>query len=352
MRAPSRNGHGRDRPRVLVTGGAGFVGSHLAEALVARGCDVVALDNLSTGRLENVAPLIDSPHFELVVGDVRDDQVVDRLVSRSTAVFHLAAAVGVRLIIDDPLGSIETNVHGTHVVLDRAAARGTKVLVASTSEVYGKGARIPQGEDDDTMLGATRFGRWSYAASKMLDEFLALAYWRTAGLPVVVFRLFNTVGPRQTGLYGMVLPRFVEAALKDECLQVYGDGLQSRCFLHVRDAVAAIAGLAEVPGAVGGVFNVGSREQVTILELARRVVRRVDPARLRNGCAPISLLPYEVAFPGGDFEDIRCRVPDVRKIQRVVGWKPRIRLDRIIDDVIAERSERDAPVGGSLAPVA
>ena len=200
---------------------------------------------------------MDAPNFELVVDDVRDQQAVDRLVSRGGTIFHLAATVGVRLILDDPLASMDSNVHGTKVVLERAASHRTKVLIASTSEVYGKSARIPQREDDDVVLGATRFARWSYAASKMLDEFLALAHWRATGLPVVVFRLFNTVGPRQTGRYGMVVPRFVEAALREESLQVYGDGLQSRCFLHVRDAVQAIAGLAEAPEAVGGVFNVG-----------------------------------------------------------------------------------------------
>jgi UDP-glucose 4-epimerase len=352
MRSPSRNGARRELPPVLITGGAGFVGSHLCETMVHRGHPVVALDNLSTGRLENLAAVIDAPNFELVVDDVRDEQAVDRLVRHGGTVFHLAAAVGVRLILGDPLASMDSNVHGTQVVLERAASHRTKVVIASTSEVYGKSARIPQREDDDVVLGATRFARWSYAASKMLDEFLALAHWRATGLPVVVFRLFNTVGPRQTGRYGMVVPRFVEAALNEESLQVYGDGLQSRCFLHVRDAVQAIAGLAEAPEAVGGVFNVGSRERVTILELARRVVRRVEPSRLRDGSTPIALVPYHVAYPGGDFEDIRCRVPDVRRIQRTVGWKPRIRLNQIIDDVIAERSEERAQISGSLAPVA
>jgi UDP-glucose 4-epimerase len=353
MRRPSENGHRRVRaPRALVTGGAGFVGSHLAESLLRLGYRVSALDNLTTGRTENVAHLLAEPDFELVVGDVRDEELVERLVATNDVVFHLAAAVGVKLILDDPLGSMATNLRGTEVVLERARAHDVKVLVASTSEVYGKVAKTPQREDDDVLLGPTRFGRWSYAASKMLDEFLALAHFRESGLPVVVFRLFNTVGPRQTGMYGMVVPRFVEAALRDDPLQVYGDGLQSRCFLHVRDAVEAIVRLAHSPRAVGGVFNVGGAEEVTILDLARRVLARVGGRKATNGHKPISLVPYEQAYPGGDYEDIRCRVPDIGKIRRLTRWQPKRTLDEIIDDVIADKAASHSLAATVAAPVA
>jgi nucleoside-diphosphate-sugar epimerase len=323
----------------LVTGGAGFVGSHLAELLLADGYEVVAFDNLSTGQLDNLEPVIDDPRFELVVGDVGDEALLAQVVSRCDVVFHLAAAVGVKLILTEPLQSLKTNIGGTESVLRAASARRTPVLIASTSEVYGKVVRIPQREEDDVLLGSTRYSRWSYAASKMLDEFLGLAYARQ-GLPVVIFRLFNTVGPRQTGRYGMVLPRFVGAALRDEPLEVHGDGMQTRCFVHVRDAVEALHRLARTPEAAGQVFNVGSAESVSILELARRVLGEVGEGRLRDGLEPpaeelIRFIPYDVAYPGGEFEDIRVRRPDISKIRRVTRWRPKRSLTDIVRDVVA-----------------
>jgi UDP-glucose 4-epimerase len=326
--------------RVLVTGGAGFVGSHLAERLIAAGDRVTILDDLSTGSLENVEQLVDHPRFTLVVGDVTDRHAVETLVGDSDLVVHLAAAVGVKLILADPLGSIETNVAGTGNVLAAAAMDGTKVLMASTSEVYGKVSRIPQREDDDIVLGPTCFNRWSYAAAKMLDEFLALSYRAFMEVPVVVFRLFNTVGPRQSGAYGMVIPRFVEAAVRGEPLQVYGDGEQLRCFLHVADAVEAIVRLAECPEAVGEVVNVGSVEPVAIRELADRVLAQV-------GAGSIAYVPYEQAYPEGGFEDIRCRIPEISKIRALTGWEPTRSLDQILADVVAQYAAGVVP---ELAP--
>jgi UDP-glucose 4-epimerase len=321
------------RRRALVTGGAGFIGSHLVEALVAEGDVVTAIDNLSTGSVRNLAALESESRFDLVVGDVGDEQLVDRLVAESDVIFHLAAAVGVRLILADPLGSFRSNVLGTESVLRAAAERGTKVMIASTSEVYGKVATLPQREDDDVLLGSTSFSRWSYAACKMLDEFIGLAYARR-GLPVVCFRLFNTIGPRQTGTYGMVVPRFVDSALRGEPLQVHGDGSQSRCFLHVRDAVEAIRRLEREPRCVGEVFNIGSTEPVTILELAHRVLEAVNVDRT----GMIFTIPYEEAYPGGDFEDIVARQPDIAKIHSATRWRPRLSLDAILRDVIAEHT--------------
>lgn len=315
-----------------MTGGAGFVGSHLVERLLAVGDRVTILDDLSTGSRGNVAHLLDQPRCTLVVDDVTDQRVVDLLVADSDLVVHLAAAVGVRLILADPLGSIETNVAGTRNVLEAAVRGGTKVLVASTSEVYGKVSRIPQREDDDVVLGPTCFSRWSYAAAKMLDEFLALSYRSFMGVPVVVFRLFNTVGPRQSGAYGMVIPRFVEAALRGEPLPVYGDGEQLRCFLHVADAVEAIVRLAACPEAVGEVVNVGSVEPVAIRELADRVLAHA-------GAGTIEYVPYERAYPEGGFEDIRCRIPEISKIRALTGWDPTRSLDDILADVVAQSTD-------------
>ena len=318
------------RRRALITGGIGFVGSHLAEALLKQGDQVTVIDDESTGRVENVAHFMGHPQFRYVVGNVADQTAIDRLVSECDIVFHLAAAVGVKLIVENPLLTIETNVAGTETVLKAAQRHGTKVLIASTSEVYGKGSRIPFAEDDDVVLGATRNSRWGYAASKMLDEFLGLAYYHQKDLPVIMFRLFNTVGPRQTGQYGMVVPRFVQTALRGEPLTVYGDGQQSRCFMHVLDAVNAIMKLAECPQAVGEVFNVGSTEEVTVLELAHRVLQHVGVSK--NGHEPIVYVPYEQAYAAG-FEDMRRRVPDISKIHRFTGWEPKRTLDEILRDV-------------------
>jgi nucleoside-diphosphate-sugar epimerase len=340
--------------RALITGGAGFIGSHLAEELIADGYAVTALDDLSTGSEENIAHL---DKLNLVVGDTADERLVEELVGESDVVFHLAAAVGVKLILAEPIESFRTNVLGTEAVLRAAERHGTKVLIASTSEVYGKVARLPQREDDDVLLGPTSISRWSYAACKMLDEFIGLAYARR-GLPVVCFRLFNTVGPRQSGFYGMVIPRFVDAALRGEPLQVHGDGSQSRCFLHVRDAVSAIMKLERAPRAVGEVFNIGSTESVTILELAERVI---DTVGTPNGLAAtlagslngngkgnrpqgrIELVPYHEAYPDGDFEDIRARQPSVDKLHAATRWRARHDLDEILRDVVAAKSSALAP---------
>jgi UDP-glucose 4-epimerase len=328
--------------RALVTGGAGFVGSHLCEALLAGGCEVVAFDNLSTGTRANVAHLDPRRGFELVVGDISDEETLAGLVARSDVIFHLAAAVGVELIVDSPLRSLHANVAGTESVLRIAARYGVPVLLASTSEVYGKVESFPQNEEDNIILGATSVRRWSYAAGKMLDEFLALAYHQECGLPVVIFRLFNTVGPRQTGRYGMVIPRFAEAALAGGTLEVNGDGLQSRCFLHVHDAVDAIMLLAATPSAVGRVFNVGSSEEVSIIELAERILgsarehlEPVAPEIARRG--QIRMRPYSEAFPNGGYEDIRRRVPDTSRITEHTGWLQQRSLDDVIEAVLGER---------------
>lgn len=317
--------------RALITGGAGFIGSHLAEALLARGHHVTIIDDLSTGSLANVQHLIGHERFRFAIETIRNEMVLDRLASDCDVIFHLAAAVGVQLIIQNPVHTIETNVMGTEAVLKAALRYRVKVLIASTSEVYGKSERVPYSEDDDVVLGPTVRNRWAYAASKMVDEFLALAHHREHGLPVVIFRLFNTVGVRQTGQYGMVVPRFVQQALAGQPLTVYGDGQQSRCFCNVLDAVQAIASLAETEAAVGQVFNVGSTEEVTILELAQRTLALVhasDAARDQ-----VALVPYAQAYTAG-FEDMLRRVPDISKIRRTVGWQPTIPLDETLQQVI------------------
>jgi UDP-glucose 4-epimerase len=284
------------KKRVLVTGGAGFIGSHLCESLIEKGYHVIAVDNLSTGCLENVKHLQQQPNFQFVRETITNLQVLDRLSSEVDIIIHLAAAVGVQLIVEDPVLTIQTNIMGTEAVLKTANRYGCKVLIASTSEVYGKGVKIPFSEDDDRLMGSTSHSRWSYAASKAIDEFLGLAYHQQYGLPVVIMRFFNTVGPRQTGRYGMVVPRFVNQALRNKPLTVYGDGKQSRCFCDVNDVVWAIQELAENPDAVGKVFNVGSDENVTILELAKRVIAKA------NSSSDIRFVPYEDAYAPG-FEE-------------------------------------------------
>jgi len=306
--------------RALITGGAGFIGSHLAEALLADGNHVTVIDNLSTGFLENIEPFIKLPHFEFAIETITDQIVMDRLVSECDIIFHLAAAVGVKLIVQDPVGTIETNVIATETVLKTALRYRKKVLLASTSEVYGKGSSFPFKEDDDIVLGPTSRHRWSYAASKMVDEFLSLAYYRQYELPIVNFRLFNTIGPRQTGRYGMVVPSFVRQALAGEPLTVYGDGRQSRCFCDVADAVRALMALAECRGAEGQLFNIGSTEEVTILELAERIIK------ISGSESQIEFVSYDDAY-GPGFEDMRRRVPDISKINRTIGWTPGLTLD-------------------------
>jgi UDP-glucose 4-epimerase len=312
----------------LITGGAGFIGSHLAEALLARGQRVTAVDNLSTGRADNVAHLTGRPGFQFVYESVTNETVMDRLVSECDVIYHLAAAVGVELIVKDPVWTIETNLEGTEMALKLARRYRRKILIASTSEVYGKSNDIPFREDADRVMGPTTRSRWSYAESKAIDEFLALAYHKQFGVPIVIARFFNTVGPRQTGSYGMVIPRLVQQALRGEPLTVYGDGSQSRCFCNVRDTVRAVIGLAESPQAVGEIFNVGSQEEITIRALAERVLARTGSA------AGIRFVPYDQAYEVG-FEDMQRRVPSLEKIRAVIGWAPTVPLDVTLDEVIA-----------------
>ncbi len=326
--------------RALITGGAGFIGSHLAAALLRRGDHVTVVDDLSTGRRENLDGL-DGP-VRLVVGDIGEPGVLEPLVRDADVVFHLAAAVGVQRVVEDALGTIRTNVMGTEAVLEAAARHGVKVLVASTSEVYGKCVTLPASEDDDVLIGASRHSRWSYAASKMVDEFLALAYARQLGLPVVVFRLFNTVGPRQNARYGMVVPRFVGAALEGRPLPVHGDGQQSRSFCHVLDAVDGILRLADCPQAEGEVVNIGGSVEITIGDLAERVLTLVTGSP--TGGAGVQRIPYEHAYAAG-YEDIRRRVADTTKLRRLTGWVQRYSLDDILRDVAEQiAGERGAAV--------
>ncbi|PWH18291.1 MAG: nucleoside-diphosphate sugar epimerase [Anaerolineae bacterium] len=331
-----------EQRRILITGGAGFIGSHLAEALLAQGHVVTIIDNLSTGKFENIAHLCQHPRFRFAIDSIMNEVVLDRLASECDVIFHLAAAVGVKLIVEQPVKTIETNVNGTMAVLRAAVRYRAKVLIASTSEVYGKGNRVPFSEEDDVVLGPTSRSRWSYAASKMIDEFLALAYFREKGLPVVIFRLFNTIGPRQSGRYGMVVPRFIQQTLQGQPITVYGDGQQSRCFLHVNDAVQALIALADSPSALGNIYNVGSQEEITIEDLAMLVVKtvkelheegRIDTPSLKDDRPKIVHIPYEQAYTSG-FEDMARRVPDISKIQRGIGWQPKIRLADAIKDIV------------------
>ncbi len=315
--------------KALITGGAGFLGSHLAEALIARGDTVYVLDNLSTGSIENIEHLKSDRRFHYAIDSVTNEPVAAELIDRVDVVFHLAAAVGVRLIVESPVNTIETNVHGTEMVLKLANKKKKKVLVASTSEVYGKSEDVPFHEEADLVMGPTSKGRWSYACSKAIDEFLALAYHKEKHLPVVIARLFNTVGPRQTGRYGMVVPNFVKQALLGHPITVYGDGEQSRCFTYVTDVVGALMKLADHEGAVGQVFNIGNdREEVTIRALAQRVKERTKSA------SEVVLVPYDKAYESG-FEDMPRRVPDLGKIRALVGYEPKVHLDEILDRVIA-----------------
>jgi len=312
----------------LITGGAGFIGSHLAEILLAQGHQVTIIDNLSTGRFENIAHLQHNPAFHYAIEDIRHAIVMDRLASECDVIYHLAAAVGVFAIVHSPIDTLEVNVGGTEIVLQTARRYRKKVLIASTSEVYGKGVKIPFSEDDDRILGPTTKSRWSYAASKELDEFLGLAYHKAAELPVTIFRLFNTGGPRQVGTYGIVVPRFVQWALQGEPIQIYGDGQQTRCFANVLDVVNAIAGLGAADSVAGEVFNIGSSEEVTICDLATKVIERT------RSSSKIVFVPYDKAYEVG-FEDMRRRVPDVTKIKKVIGWQTTTPLETTIDQIIA-----------------
>lgn len=312
--------------RFLITGGAGFIGSHLAERLLARGDRVILLDNLSTGSMENVRHLKSSPQMEYHLDNIENRQLVAELVDDADVIVHLAAAVGVKLIVESPVRTIETNVNGTQLILEAACKKRKLVLTASTSEVYGKNTCVPFREDADLVLGPTTKGRWSYAASKALDEFLALSYWKEKKLPVIVVRLFNTVGPRQTGRYGMVLPNFVKKALDNEPIQVYGNGKQSRCFCDVRDTVEGLIRLMDSGRAVGEVVNVGNTEEISIEGLAERVKERT------NSSSRIEFLPYDQAYEPG-FEDMMRRVPSVDKLHALTGFRPQTSLNEIIDRV-------------------
>ncbi|HEY3061208.1 MAG TPA: NAD-dependent epimerase/dehydratase family protein [Chloroflexota bacterium] len=318
--------------RVLVTGGAGFIGSHLVERLIARGDSVAVLDDLSTGRRENLNSIMNSPMFRLVEGSVLDDSLVDGLVSQADVVYHLAAAVGVAHVLRHPLASLETNIRGTENVLRACDRLQRRVLIASTSEVYGKNDKDALGEDDDRTLGSARLSRWFYAAAKSIDEAFALAYFADRGLPVIVVRLFNTVGPRQRGRYGMVVPRFVRWALEGEALRVYGDGRQTRCFTNVNDVVRALVLLMDTPAAAGEIFNIGQPVEIRIVDLAERVIE------LAESRSEIKLVPYDDVEAYGEraagYEDMRRRVPDISKLETFTGFRPSIGLDQTLREVI------------------
>ena len=329
--------------KYLITGGAGFIGSHLAEKLITGGDEVHVLDDLSTGSVENLDAIRDNPKFHLVIGSVTDISTVAELVDRAEVTFHLAAAVGVRLIVERPVHTIVTNIHGTETVLECADKKKKKVVITSTSEIYGKNEQVPFSEEMDMVFGATTKSRWSYACSKAIDEFLALSYFRERKLPVVVVRLFNTVGPRQVGHYGMVVPRFIEQALSGRPITIYNDGRQTRCFLHVADAVEALVKLADAEAAIGEVFNVGSDEEISILELAKKVKRITDSE------SEIQFVPYGKAYEKG-FEDMKRRVPDTRKVRRVIGFSPTKTIDQVLAEVTEyfrkRARDRDSKGGG------
>ena len=313
--------------RALITGGAGFIGSHLAEALLTDGHDVDIIDNLSTGSIRNIGHLKPNPRFKYVIDTLTNEPLLAELVDRNDVIFHFAAAVGVKLIVEEPVHTIETNVHGTEVVLKHANKKKKKVVIASTSEVYGKSTDVPFREDADLVMGATVKHRWAYACSKAIDEFLALAYYKERDLPVVIVRFFNTVGPRQTGQYGMVLPSFVRQALSGEPITVFGDGTQSRSFTYVGDVIECLLKLTAEPKAVGQVFNIGNKEEVSILKLAEIV------KELTGSASNIEFIPYDKAYEAG-FEDMPRRVPDLTKVRMLVGYEPKVRLNEIITKVI------------------
>ncbi len=313
--------------KALITGGAGFIGSHLADELLSNNNEVVVLDNLSTGRYENIDHLLKNRNLEFVEGDILDISLVDKLVEKVDSIFHLAAAVGVDLIVKKPLESLTTNIKGSEIVLDAALRYRKKILITSTSEIYGKNVNGPLKEDDDRILGSPLKSRWSYSTAKAVDEMLAYIYWKEKRLPTIIVRLFNTVGPRQTGSYGMVMPRFISQALKNEAITVYGTGRQSRCFLHVKDAVSALTRMMDEPKAIGEVFNIGSQEEITIQQLAEEIIKSTKSS------SRIEYIPYDKAYEEG-FEDMQRRVPDTTKINKLIGFKPTCALREIIEDIV------------------
>ena len=316
--------------RALITGGAGFIGSHLADYLLDRGDQVILLDDLSTGRLANISHLNGRADAEFVLGSILNADLVDDVVSRVDTIFHLAAAVGVNLIVEKPLESLMTNIRGTETVVEKAHKHGTRVLVMSTSEIYGKNTSDSLSEGDDRILGSPLKSRWSYSEAKAIDEILAYTYWREKGLETVIVRLFNTVGPRQTGSYGMVVPRFVGQALRNEPLTIFGDGTQTRCFCHVSDVVKGLVSLSEHPEAFGRVFNLGGGEEVSIKELAERVIK------LAGSQSSLEFLPYDVAYEAG-FEDMERRVPNTERARQLVGFEPSTSLNDIVRSVIEDQ---------------
>ena len=316
--------------RALITGGAGFIGSHLADRLLDRGDEIILLDDLSTGRLENIAHLENRSDAEFVLGSVLNADLVDHVVSRADAVYHLAAAVGVELIVEKPLESLLTNIRGTETVFEKAHKYSKRILVTSTSEIYGKNTSDSLSEDDDRILGSPLKSRWSYSEAKAIDEILAYTYWREKGLEAVIVRLFNTVGSRQTGSYGMVVPRFVHQALRNEPLTIYGDGNQTRCFCAVSDVVSGIVALSEHPSAFGGVFNLGSTQEVSMKDLANRIIA------ITGSSSQLVFVPYDVAYEEG-FEDMLRRVPAITRAHDLVGFTPSVSLDEIIESVVSDQ---------------
>lgn len=324
--------------KILITGGAGFIGSHLSDKLLAEGHDVTVIDDLSTGRYANISHLEGNPNFRLIIESVLNAGLMERLIRDTDRVYHMASAVGVRLIMEQPVKTIETIFHGTDVILKFCSRYRKRVLIPSTSEVYGKGIKVPFSEDDDLLTGGTDKHRWAYACAKTLDEFLALAHWKETQLPVVVCRLFNTVGPRQTGQYGMVVPRFVHAALKNETIEIHGDGTQSRCFGHVADVVEGLTKLIETPECFGTVVNLGNSEECSINDLAKRAIA------LTGSTSTLKYISYDEAY-GSGFEDMQRRVPNLEKAARLIGYQPTRTLDNIINDVVAEYHGTSGNIG-------